>query len=340
VATLTALLGPFSGMADSVMSPAFCVGAWFTYSLAVIRALLPPSLVLGVPSHAWASSVVAPETLPLFGVKLGLKQVAIDGKTLRGSADQAKGLRALHLVSAWSTANHRSLAQVAVDTKSNEIIAIPELLRLLELKGALVSIDAMGCQKTIARQIVEQGGDYILPVKGNQGRLKDDIAATMNELIERDLEGIEHDGNYTEERGHGRLERRSYMVVYDLHLIRDRALWSKLSAVGMCIYEREIKDQVSNEEHYFIGSRRASAKEFAQSLRAHWGIENNLHWQLDVCFAEDNNQVTNRIAAQNLAVLRRLALSLLKRYPAKDSMNTKRYNASLNTDCLEAILMG
>ncbi len=271
---------------------------------------------------------------------LGLKQVAIDGKTLRGSADQAKGLRALHLVSAWSTANHLSLAQVAVDVKSNEIIAIPELLRLLEIKGALVSIDAMGCQKAIARQIVEQGGDYILPVKGNQRRLKDDIAATMNELIERDLEGIEHDGHYTEERGHGRLERRSYMVVYDLHLIRDRALWSKLSAVGMCIYEREVKDQVSTEEHYFIGSRRAGAKDFAQSLRDHWGIENNLHWQLDVCFAEDNNHVTNRIAAQNLAVLRRLALSLLKRYPAKESMNTKRYNASLNTDWLEAILVG
>jgi predicted transposase YbfD/YdcC len=271
---------------------------------------------------------------------LGLKQVAIDGKTLRGSADQTKGLRALHLVSAWSTANHLSLGQVAVDVKANEIVAIPELLRLLEIKGALVGIDAMGCQKAIASQIVEQEGDYILPVKGNQKRLKDDIAATITELVERDFEGIEHDGYYSEERGHGRSESRNYTVVYDLRLIRDRALWSKLTAVGLCIYEREVKGKVSHEEHYFIASRHASAKECAQALRGHWGIENHLHWQLDVTFAEDDNHVRNRIAVQNLAVLRRLALCLLKRYPSKDSLNTTRYNASLNTACMEAILTG
>lgn len=271
---------------------------------------------------------------------LGLKQVAIDGKTLRGSADGANGLRALHLVSAWSTANHLSLAQVAVDDKSNEITAIPELLRLLELKGALVSIDAMGCQKAIAGQVVEQGGDYVLPVKGNQRRLKSDIIATVAFVIDQDFEGVEHDDYYIEERGHGRLERRTYMVVYDLHLIRDRALWSKLSAVGVCFYEREVAGKVSHEGHYFIGSRRASAKEYAQALRGHWGIENNLHWQLDVTFAEDHNQVTNRNAAQNLALIRRLALGLLKRCPAKGSINTKRYNASLSTEFLEQVVMG
>jgi predicted transposase YbfD/YdcC len=271
---------------------------------------------------------------------LGLQQVAIDGKTLRGSADQANGLRALHLVSAWSTANHLSLAQVATDDKSNEITAIPELLRLLELKGALVSMDAMGCQKAIASQIVAQGADYVLPVKGNQPRLQADIAATVSDVINRDFEGVEHDIYHIEESGHGRLERRNYMVVYDLHLIRDRALWANLAAVGVCFYERESAGKLSSEDHYFIGSRRASAKDFAQALRGHWGIENNLHWLLDVAFAEDDNQVANRNAAQNLAVLRRLALTLLKRCPVKGSLNTKRYNASLSSEFLEQVLRG
>ena len=271
---------------------------------------------------------------------LGLKQVAIDGKTLRGSVDQGRGLRALHLVSAWSTANQVSLGQVAVEEKSNEITAIPELLRLLELKGALVTIDAMGCQKAIATQIVEQEADYVLPVKGNQPRLQADIAATVTDVIDRDFEGIEHDIYHSEERGHGRLECRNYMVVYDLHQIRDRALWENLSAVGVCFYEREIAGKHSSESHYFIGSRRGTAKDFAQALRSHWGIENHLHWQLDVTFAEDDNQVTDRNAAQNLAVLRRLALTLLKRCPDKDTLSTKRYNASLSTEYLEQILMG
>lgn len=270
---------------------------------------------------------------------LGLRQIAVDGKTLCASADGANGLRPLHLVSAWATANHLTLAQVAVEEKSNEITAIPELLRLLELKGALVSIDAMGCQKAIAAQIVEQGGDYVLPVKGNQERLHEDIAATVAEAIDRDFAGIEHDICYTEERGHGRLERRSYLVLYDLHLIRDLPLWAKLCVVGMGVYERESAGKVSTEVHYFIGSRRGSAREYAQGLRNHWGIENNCHWQLDISFSEDGNQVANRNAAQNLALLRRLALSLLKRCPAKGSIKTKRYKASLDTAFLEQVLL-
>ena len=270
---------------------------------------------------------------------LGLKQVAIDGKTLCGSADPANGLPALHLVSAWATANQLSLGQVAVDDKSNEITAIPELLRLLDITGALVTIDAMGCQKAIARQVVDQGGDYVLPVKGNQERLQNDVAATVSFAVDQDFEGIEHDACYAEERGHGRVERRSCLVVYDLRFIRDLALWAKLCVVGMCVYEREIAGKVSSEVHYFIGSRRMGAREYAQALRNHWGIENNQHWQLDISFREDDNQVCNRNAAQNLAVLRRLALSFLKRSPGKGSIKTKRYKASLSTDALESVLL-
>jgi predicted transposase YbfD/YdcC len=270
---------------------------------------------------------------------LGLKQIAIDGKTLCGSADAAHGVRALHLVSAWATANQLSLGQVAVDDKSNEITAIPELLRLLELKGALVTIDAMGCQKAIAKQVVAQGGDYVLPVKGNQGRLYEDIAASVAEAVRRDFEGVEHDSYYREESGHGRRERRSYFVLYDLEQIRDVKLWAKLSAVGVCLYEREVGGKVSSEAHYFMGSRRGSAQEFAEALRGHWGIENHLHWQLDVSFGEDANQVADRNAAENLALIRRLALSLLKRSPLKGSIKTKRYKASLSIETVEQVML-
>lgn len=269
---------------------------------------------------------------------LGLKQVAIDGKCLRGSDDQAKGLRALHLVSAWATENKLSLGCVAVDDKSNEITAIPELLQLLDLEGALVTIDAMGTQKKIAKQIVEQGGDYVLPVKANQKHLLEDIATSFDEASKIDFQ-VPHDSHSTEESGHGRTERRKYIVLYDLSLIRDLPLWVRLAVIGMCIYEREVNGKVSVEVHYFIGSRHMSAADYAKALRNHWGIENHLHWQLDISFREDHNQVANRNAAHNLALIRRLALSLLKRHPSKDSIDNKRYDAALDSNVLEQILL-
>ena len=269
---------------------------------------------------------------------LGLRHVAIDRKCLRGSDDRSKGLRPLHLVSAWSTANQLSLGQVAVDEKSNEITAIPELLRLLDLKGALVTIDAIGTQKNIAAQVVGQGGDYVLPVKGNQGGLLKDVAESLGMAGSIGPEFVEQDTCSTEERGHGRTERRKYVVMHDLSLIRDLPLWVGLTAIGLCVYEREIGGVVSREVHYFIGSRRMGAKGYAEALRGHWGIEDRLHWQLDVSFGEDDNQVANRNAAQNLASIRRLALGLLKRHPAKGSINTKRYKAALDINFVEQVL--
>jgi predicted transposase YbfD/YdcC len=269
---------------------------------------------------------------------LSLKQVAIDGKALRGSAQPGKGLAALHLVSAWATENHLSLAQVAVDKKSNEITAVPALLGLLELSGALVTLDAMHCQKGTARQIVEAGADYILVVKANQGRLYEDIAAAFKAAAEKDFEGVRHDYHQTEERGHGRRERREYITLHELGLIRDRDRWAKLAVVGLCIHQREVGGQRSIEEHYFIGSRDMSAAGYGAGLRGHWGIENNLHWQLDVAFGEDANRVGDRNAAQNLAVVRRLAVSLIKRHKGKKSIAKKRYAATLNTKVLEEIL--
>jgi predicted transposase YbfD/YdcC len=268
--------------------------------------------------------------------ELGLKHVAIDGKTSRGSARE--GLRALHLVSAWAVANHLSLGQVACEAKSNEITAIPRLLELLELKGALVSIDAMGCQKEIAKKIVERGADYVLEAKGNQERLRDDIAASVACAEAEGLEEVKHDTFASEEKGHGRLEKRRFIVLYDTSGIRDKDKWEKLSAVGMCIRERLEKGKTTIEIHYFIGSRVMSASDYALALRGHWGIENNLHWQLDVSFHEDDNRTADRNACENLSLLRRLALAHLKRLDLKKSIKNKRYAAALDTAVLEKVL--
>jgi predicted transposase YbfD/YdcC len=267
-----------------------------------------------------------------------IKHVAIDGKTLRGSGSAKLG--PLHLVSAWATAQRLSLGQVAVDDKSNEITAIPALLELLELKGALVTIDAMGCQKAIAQKIIDQKADYILTVKENQPHLLADIQDSLLAAAEVDFAGMEHDTYETQERGHGREEYRLYTVLHNIDGLRQKEDWAGLTTIGMCVCERTVHGKSTEEVRFFIGSKKATAKVYGKALRNHWGIENNLHWQLDVTFQEDRNRVSNRNAAENLALLRRLTLSLLQAHPAKLSIAKKRYAAALDTDFLEEILRG
>lgn len=267
---------------------------------------------------------------------LQIKHVAIDGKTLRGSGTAE--LRPLHLVSAWATAQRLSLGQVAVDEKSNEITAIPALLELLELNGALVTIDAMGCQKAIAQKIIDRGGDYILTVKDNQEHLLADIQQAFIAADEKGFVGLEHDTYETRNRSHGRDECRSYTVLHSTEGIRSAAEWAKLTTIGICTTERTIGDQTSVEVRYFIGSRKARAQVYGQALRGHWGIENSLHWHLDVTFDEDHNRVSKRNAAENLALLRRLSLSLLQGHPAKLSIAKKRFQAALDPAFLGEIL--
>jgi predicted transposase YbfD/YdcC len=269
---------------------------------------------------------------------LGLRHIAIDGKTLRGSGNGPKGWRPLHLVSAWATACQLSLGQVAVDQKSNEITAIPRLLELLDLHGALVTIDALGCQKEIARHIVAGGGDYVLVVKDNQPRLLEDIQQCLDKALDRDVTPVPPDRWETREQGHGRQEKRSYVVVVDPEGMRDQQQWAQLKVVGMCVREREVSGHSSAEVGYFIGSRVLSAQAYGEVLRGHWGIENNLHWQLDVTFREDDNRVQRRHGAENLALVRRLALSLVKRHPDQRSVACKRLAAALDTTFLEEIL--
>ena len=272
--------------------------------------------------------------------QVGGEHFAIDGKTLRRSGSPANGLGPLHLVSVWATQANLTLGQVAVDAKSNEITALPRLLELLDLHGALVTLDAMGCQKEIARQITEGGGDYVLTVKENQGHLFEDILDCFVRAIEADFAGVPHDRYEAEERGHGRHERRCYEVIYSPQGIRDEKEWAKLCVIGHCYRERTEGGKTSCEDRYFIGSRRASAREYGQALRGHWRIENNLHWQLDVTFREDDSRIRDRNAAENFALLRRVALSLLKRHPGKGSLATKRYTATLDEGFLEEVVQG
>lgn len=269
---------------------------------------------------------------------LGLGQIAIDGKTLRGSKNGPKGWAPLHLVSAWATESHLSLGQVAVDAKSNEIAAIPRLLELLDLHGALVTIDAIGCQTAIAEAITGGGGDYVLVVKENQPHLLEDIQECLGNAIDTNYENVTHDHWASEDRGHGRHEKRSVFLIVNPEGLRNRDDWSHLNVVGMIRRERTVAGETSEEVHYFIGSRVMTAQRYGEALRDHWGIENNLHWQLDISFREDENRVQRRHGAENLALLRRLALCLLKRHPRNVSLANKRYTAALDTAFLEEIL--
>ncbi len=269
---------------------------------------------------------------------LRLRQIAIDGKTLRRSGSPSRGLGPLHLVSAWATENHLALGQEAVSDKSNEITAIPALLELLDLKGALVSIDAMGCQKAIARKIIDGGGDYVLTVKENQEHLLEDIQQSFMAACEEDFAGRKHDTYETKERGHGREEYRCYTVLHWTEGIRNRQEWAGLTTIGMCYSQRTVGDKVSEETRYFIGSKRAGARYYGRALRNHWGIENGLHWQLDVTFHEDSNRVQGRQGAANLALVRKLALVLLKRHPSKESIACKRLHAALDVNFLQEVI--
>lgn len=270
---------------------------------------------------------------------VGVRHIAIDGKTLCGSASAKWG--PLHLVSAWATEANLTLGQVAVDGKSNEITAIPKLLELLDLKGALVTIDAIGCQKAIADKIVAGGGDYVLSVKANQARLFEDIHMAVAQALEGQLPANTCDQYTVTEDGHGgRREERSYIVVSCLKAIRDRQKWPGLSTVGMCHRERTVNGVTTTEVRYFIGSRRMSARKYAKTLRQHWGIENGLHWQLDVSFGEDASRIQDRHTAANFGLLRKMALNVLKQHPRKDSIARKRKAAALDPDFLAETLAG
>jgi predicted transposase YbfD/YdcC len=264
--------------------------------------------------------------------------IAVDGKTLRRSHDRNAGLAALHLVSAWATANAVVLGQVATEAKSNEITAIPQLLAFLHLKGCIVTIDAMGCQTKIAEQIVAQGGDYVLALKGNQGTLATEVEEAFISADAKDYAGMDAQFLETVERGHGRVETRRYRTLGDLAEVPRSALWQGMNMIGMVESERTVDGKTSVETRYHIGSIGTDVACFARAVRAHWGIENTLHWSLDMTFREDECRVRQPAARENLAVLRHIALSRLKQDDAKFSLRNKRNTAGWDDRYLAKLL--
>jgi predicted transposase YbfD/YdcC len=265
--------------------------------------------------------------------------VAIDGKTLRRSFDAATSKSAIHMVSAWATANCVSLGQVVVDDKSNEITAIPKLLEILELSGCLVTLDAMGCQTEIAQAIVAQGADYVLAVKRNQPTLHQGIADFFLEHLDDGFARVEARQRRTVGRAHGREEIREYVVCPAPADLPDRARWATLKALGMAITYVTVDGRETSEVRYYILSKKLSARRFAEAVRGHWSIENRLHWQLDVTFQEDQSRLRKKHADVNFSSLRRTALSLLKNErTAKLGVKNKRLSAGWNEDYLAKVL--
>ena len=265
--------------------------------------------------------------------------IALDGKTHRRSHDRKRVVKALHMVSAWACRNGVVLGQVKTQEKSNEITAVPQLLERLELKGCIVTLDAMGCQRAIAKQVKEGGGDYVLTLKRNQPELDREVREYFEMAEEEDFDcpAIEHEA--TSEEGHGRIEHRSYFLSSDLSSLSGVEKWNGLKAIGMVESERHSGGRVSMERRYFITSL-GDVKLFQQAVRSHWGIENRLHWRLDVTFREDESRIRRGNGAHNIGVIRHVAMNLLKREKTKASYRKKRIRAALNDAFRDKLLMG
>lgn len=267
----------------------------------------------------------------------GLRHIAIDGKAVRAAPrDTFSGC--LHLVSAWAAESRLILGQPAVADGSHEIAAVPELLKVLDLSGALVTLDAAGCQKEIARQVRGQGGDYLLAVKGNQPTLHDAVLAVFDRACEAEFAGVEYDGHESAEDGHGRHEERYVTAIYDPEGLPPE--WPDVAAVVLVGREREVNGVNASTAHYYVTSLRGTAAELGKLVRRHWAVENELHWCLDVAFREDDQKTAAGHAGANLGLVRRVAASLLKQNPDKGSIKAKRLRAGWDDDFRLRVLQG
>jgi len=268
------------------------------------------------------------------------RHVAIDGKTLRRSHDTRNGLGAMHIVSAWASDHGITLGQVATEEKSNEITAIPQLLEIIDVEDAVVTIDAAGCQKNIAAQIVQDGGDYVLALKGNQGKLFDDVRLLMDCYIRNGSADCPVSHYVEAEEGHGRVEERQYYQMTAPSWLHGRSEWEGLKTIGAAVRVYQEKGVQKSDTRYYLSSLRRNGKQFANAVRSHWAIENTLHWSLDMTYREDESRVRHRTFTQNLSWLRRFTLSLIKQHPGKESNIMKRRMAGWSVDFLMQIVTG
>lgn len=262
----------------------------------------------------------------------GGEVIAVDGKTSKGSRDRKRHRTALHMVSAWATANRLVLGQEATEEKSNEITVIPKLLGLLELKGCSVTLDAMGCQRAIAEQIIDQQGDYVLGVKGNQGSLHEAVTDFFRTAEAAGYAGVSYAYEEEVDKDHGRLEIRRYWITEELRSLPRTELWKGLRSIGLVERECFEGDVRSIERRHFINSIPADAKQFAQAVRGHWGVENRLHWRLDVVFGDDASRIRKGNAPAIMTSIRHFCLNLFEREPSSLSLPKKRRKAAWNDD--------
>lgn len=295
----------------------------------VLGALEPGELQTSFLS--WVSSI---------SEKLGIKLIHIDGKTAKGSYDRERQLKALHSVSAWSSEYGLVLGQQKVGGRSNEITAVPLLLQLLNLKGAVVTLDAMGAQTAIAAQIKQAEAEYVLALKGNQGKLNQQVEAWFKQAQANGFSGIEYSYHHRVETGHYRIETRQVWAVSlsELPALHRQSQWLGLTTVVMVKRTRQLWNQTTTEICFYISSLQADAARHNQVIRCHWSIENSLHWVLDVTFHEDASRIRSGHAPENLSLLRRLSVNLLKREPSRLSLAMKRYKAGMDNEFLLKIL--
>jgi len=304
----------------------------------------------GIPSHDTFGRVFARIEPEEFGKCLGswIRDVfpsterdiiAIDGKTCRRSHDRTNGKAPIHMVNAWAVHNRLVLGQVKTEDKSNEITAIPELLKVIDIKDCVVTIDAMGCQKEITKQIIAKGGDYVLSLKGNQGNLHKDVELLFATAKQDNYKDLSHDSHTTVDGEHGRIETRTYTTIANVDWFEEKDKWAKLTTLGMVESERDVGGHITQDTRYFISSLPNDAKRFGEAARGHWGVENGLHWCLDIAFREDDSRVRKGHGATNFAIIRRFALSLVKQDPfRKIGVKASRKKAGWDNDYLLRLL--
>jgi len=267
--------------------------------------------------------------------------IAIDGKTVRRSHDKSNGKSAIHMVSAWANANGLVIGQIKTREKSNEITAIPELLKMLDIKGCIVTIDAMGCQKKIAKTIIDKGADYVFSLKGNQSSLHDNVKLYFQDEKENGFKNGSFDFYESIDAEHGKIEIRKYWTTSDIDWLQGKENWEKLETICMVYRERQFNDKIESDISYHMGSIENDAKKFANAIRGHWGVENSLHWVLDVSFREDESRIRKGNAPGNFVVLRHIALNMIKKETSlKKSVKSRRLRAGWDNDYLLKVLAG